>query len=83
MSWPLLAGSARNRVSCQSPMPSKTKPPSQTTPPMAVIGPAAADVVMLAGSGRQATHRISSCGRYTVRSAYQFLFPGARSSSSR
>ena len=50
---------------------------------MTVIGPTAADVVIPAGSGAQATHRISSCGRYTVRSAYQFRLPGARSSRSR
>ena len=50
---------------------------------MTVTGPAAAVVVMPAGSGAHATHKISSCGRYTVRSAYQFRLPGARSSISR
>ena len=60
---PRFAGLARNRASCQSPTVSKANPVSQATQPMAVTTPGADCCVMPAGSGRHATHKISSCGR--------------------
>jgi hypothetical protein len=80
---PRLAGSARNLVSCQSPTASKKNPMSHTAQPATVTALTGACCTIPAWTGRHATHKISSCGRYTTRSAYTFRSPGARASRSR